>query len=307
MAALRSAYQRGQRYLKLLQAGSRPWRCDQCRTVLKEGVHLQALSKIDPGFRIADTLANECGIDRKQVREDCYFAAAVDTIAAYCGDEARDLILQDHQDLDRKTVLQISRTAPTRQQYAMERVRQGRCPLATDGKGCQVYDTVDFKEILSRLRRAQGKIAACVFILDRLAVTQPSKREATVVRARLDDIRIEVSQILRAVQLAPEGTPCPCDLARMKKDSRKQPKRKKPLAIPADHYGVVGLLNQAQSWTGKCAHDLPELLQQVLPIWPEKEEVRARGELVLKAVESLLRLTAPFPRPVPLALPPLSG
>jgi hypothetical protein len=47
------------------------------------------------------------------MREDCHFVAAVDTIAFYCGGEARNLILRGDAPLSRKTVMRISRTAPT--------------------------------------------------------------------------------------------------------------------------------------------------------------------------------------------------
>lgn len=284
----RLSYKRGLHYRKELIAAAPAIQCDECRTYLKDAVRLLPLSTIDPHFHIADALARKYRIDRKQIREDCYFAAAVDTIARYCGDEARGLIFQGNRFLDRKTVLQISRTAPTRQQYEIEQVRKGRRPLDTKGKGCPVYDTVDFKEILSRLRRAQGKIAECLVALPRLSGTKPSQEELIRLTVRLESIRSATVEVMRLVDDAPDGDPCPCDLAREPKSPAKTAKKARR-SLPTGFHRIIGLLNQAGSWSNKCARDLPQLLQQVWPIRREKREIRLRGESLIGVVEKLLR------------------
>lgn len=286
-ALLQPAYERGLRYRKEIQAVGLPWRCERCRTCLKDGVRLLALSKIDRGYRIGKPLEQEFGVEREQLRDYCYFAAAVDTIVTYCGDEARELILQDHKYLDPKTVLRISRTAPARQRYEMEQARLGRRPLVTNGKGCPVYDTVDFKEILSRLRRAQGKLAAFLLGTKGWTSARASLEEVPAFRERLEAIRADTRAVILGVQAAPEGVPCPCDLAK-----RRSPATK-PIgetARPADFKFVLGPLNQTWAWTGKCARDLPELLQTVSPIRREKEEVCRRGRAILQTAGSILRV-----------------
>lgn len=280
------AYERGLLYREHLLATGRPLRCEECRTYLKDAVRLRPLSKIDQGFQIADKLAKELSTTREAMRRDAHFSAAVDTITLYCGDQAHVLILRGHEYLDQRTVEQISRTSPERQQHAMGRLAEGLRPLDTEGKGCPVYDTVDHKEILSRLRRAQGKLAVCLTGMPRLQTEPGAEEIANLVRKKLREILADVRALLASMHGALEGVACPCDLAR-KSQSRKQPERKR--IIPSTLKAVLGLLNQTRGFTHKNAKDLPELLLTVSPIRKEKEEIDRRGQVSIRLANQILQ------------------
>jgi hypothetical protein len=254
-------------------------------------VRLLPLSEIDRGFPIADALARENGAGREQIREDCHFAAAVDTIAFYCGDEARDLILRGDALPSRKTVMRISRTAPTRQRFEMEEVKNGRRPLDTNGVSNPVFDTVDFGEVNSHLRRTKGKLGVCVIAMEGcLEAVRPTRDERAAIRERLAAITRDAKFLLALVRAAPEGRPCPCDLRRRPKP--KPPKKDKEPKIPSGYREITALLNQARSWPKKCVRDLPVLILQVQPLAAEKSEIRRQGRLVNRRADLIRRSLA---------------
>lgn len=86
-------------------------------------------------------------------------SAAVSTIAANCGPGARRLLLSNHVKLTNKTVRYLAGTSPEYQRLVVDRLRHGEAdPLKHTALSVLVYDTVSFKEVLSRLDRALGDL-----------------------------------------------------------------------------------------------------------------------------------------------------
>src|SRR3954452_14573962 len=80
-------------------------------------------------------------------RDDTRLRTAVEAIVASCGEADRQFL--DH--LDRRVILQLSRTSPERQRFELDQVRQGRRPFTVKST---VFDTTDYREVGSRVARA---------------------------------------------------------------------------------------------------------------------------------------------------------
>ncbi len=106
-------------------------------------------------------VAAECGVDVAGIASAAAFAAAVDSIAANCGEGAKELLLSGHPRLPVKVVMRIGRTHPERQRFALEQVRAGRAPLGKPPAGAEPpFDTLGYGEVLSRLARNAGALNA---------------------------------------------------------------------------------------------------------------------------------------------------
>ena len=92
-------------------------------------------------------------------RLDAKFAEAVDTIIRNCGADGLHACFHSHPQ-NQKSIEQLSRTSRDRQQYRVQVVLTGRFRSLAPQSGDGVYDTVNFGEVLSRLRRGRGSIAS---------------------------------------------------------------------------------------------------------------------------------------------------
>lgn len=129
------------------------------------------------------------------------FVAAVDVIADNCGEKARALILSGRSRLTPKDVGTISRMAPDRQRYEMGEVAEGRRPFQKPKHGEPPLDTVNFKEVFSRLARAKGLIEKNVRDLPRLpADVRPTQDEMKGIQAKLRGIAEDAGVLLRFVE-----------------------------------------------------------------------------------------------------------
>jgi hypothetical protein len=269
----RTAYLRGQRYREQLLAIGQPVLREARRTNLMQAIRLLPFSVSDPGSRIADALAKECGIDRRTIQRDARYAAAVDTIALNCGKQVLPLLLGGHPLLSCKLTEQISRTAPPRQRYEMEQLAQGRRPLQ---RAAPVFDTTDFGEVISRLRRAEGKVRMALRTLrdGQAAAAQTSGERALLVhnvRVMID----EANELARMVRDAAEDQPDEHDHHTPRRQAPVIESTKGVVRTPVSH-GVTGRLLQARSFIRKCVRDLPTLLIEVRPLRREKEEIEER-------------------------------
>lgn len=151
---LTSAYKRGMRFLRVRR---------QVATDRQTRPNWSASARLgrDPAARrLRDQLAAEFAIDKKAYLEDIRFAAAVETIVESCGAYARKLLLEGSSPQRREHIMRLSRTSDTRQQYRVEGVRDGRFRSVEPKGDDPVYDTVEFSEVTSRLRRARGWLVA---------------------------------------------------------------------------------------------------------------------------------------------------
>lgn len=104
-------------------------------------------------------VAADLGLGVAEVRSAVRFQEAVDLIAANVGDEARGAILAGRPNITPKLVMQVSRTHPDRQRYALAQIAQGRQPFAKPHDGsAPPYDTLGYGEVRSRVARTTGAL-----------------------------------------------------------------------------------------------------------------------------------------------------
>jgi hypothetical protein len=102
-------------------------------------------------------LAAESGREVAEVRSAVRFADAVNSLARNAGPKAKGLIQAGGRHLSPEIVMQVSRTHPDRQRFAMANVARGvhpfsKPPACTDPP----FDTLGWGEVISRLARASG-------------------------------------------------------------------------------------------------------------------------------------------------------
>lgn len=101
-------------------------------------------------------IAENQGIETEQVRTAVAFAAAVDQIVGNCGSKSRQLLLSGISRLPVQTVMQIKRTHPDRQRFALAQAEAGRNPFGKPSGTAPPFDTLGYSEVLSRLARNAG-------------------------------------------------------------------------------------------------------------------------------------------------------
>lgn len=138
---------------------------------------------------------------KSAVAADPKLATALAIISGNCGEDARNLILSGRSCLRSKDIGTISRMAPERQRYEMEQVAQGRPPFQKPKEGIPPLDTVNFKEVKSRLGRALGLITKNVRDIPRLpAGMRPTDEEKGYIREKLTAIVADSLQLLTLLE-----------------------------------------------------------------------------------------------------------
>ena len=100
--------------------------------------------------------------------ESSGFQLALDVIVGNCGPESRKLILA-HRSYFSPKIRYLAGTSPEYQRHVLQRLASGDCrPLRHTAESVFVYDTVSFKEILSRLYRGEGCLRMDVAYLNAL-------------------------------------------------------------------------------------------------------------------------------------------
>jgi len=151
-----------------------------------------------------------------------------------------------------------------------------------------VFDTVNFGEVISRLRRAEGKVRMGLHILRkaRLAGLPSSQDRAALVQGATALIE-RATELGRMVQTAPEDQPTESEQLVTSRPTRGH-EVQKPLKATG-YQGVAGRLSNAASYILKSARDLPALLQEVHPLRREKEEIEERLTRIVADCLAILR------------------
>ena len=154
-SSLVGSYSRGRAYLERLRVAG--WERDDRRYE-----SMSAIRKSDSiGRPILTLLATQFGIDMASLWLDVRLAVAIEELVRSCGVRALDTCLFTKPFQSRKAIMQLSRTADTRQRYRISQVSEGRARSVAPQGDDPVFDTVSFSEIPSRLARARGAIARC--------------------------------------------------------------------------------------------------------------------------------------------------
>ncbi len=156
-----AAYHRGRRFLEKRRMaavpGNGPMVMSTEITLLKDPV----------SRKLYDRLANELGMGRAELRADAQLAEAVELIIRNCGSRAFGVLFDEERPQTRKAIMELSRTADTRQRYRIVQVQQGKSRSVAPQNDDPIYDTVAFKEVSSRLARARGSLTKLQNVLNR--------------------------------------------------------------------------------------------------------------------------------------------
>ncbi len=210
-------------------------------------------------------IAADMGLDVPDARAAIRFADAVDAIARNAGPDAMRAILAGHRHLTTKRVMQIGRTHPERQRFAMAQVAAGRHPSAKPSDGsAPPFDTLGFGEVEDRLTRFAG-------LLDRVAnglrdtprEVWPPEAKLAAMGGHLEAIRLGCST-LRAelsgsgcrdvLAPAPEGPPA----------DRRRPRAAKA-RVPFVPNRVLAPVANVRGVMDKNLRDMPRLLREGPP------------------------------------------
>jgi Uri superfamily endonuclease len=225
--------------------------CDQCEAHFYHfrgkpcfRTFQEAITAAFPGHATVERARAEI---HAPVPQDGKLAQAIDIIVNNCGNTMRRIIESGNSGLSPQEVCIISRMAPERQQYEMKQVAEGRRSFRKPREGDPAFDTINFKEVVSRLRRAQGLIRKVHFRLPELV---PSMAPEACERMRLAvDGSIEsghrLSELLRLPLDEGQG------------DSRC---RLPSTTSPAADGRAYAFLAAARGFIEKNVRDLPRLL-----------------------------------------------
>jgi hypothetical protein len=143
----------------------------------------KSLARGRPSRQLMERMAREMSVDFVTLKSAVEFAEAVDTITSNCGDKAFNVLFDEDCPQPRKAIMQLSRTADTRQRYRIDGVSAGRFRSIGPQNKDFVFDTVAFSEVPSRLARARGALAEMPELLERCddaEITAESSRLATL-------------------------------------------------------------------------------------------------------------------------------
>lgn len=234
------------------------------------------------GRQIIQQLAVEAKFAESDLRDDAKFAAAVENIVANCGDESENAfhVLLDPERLQtRKGIMQLSRTADTRQRYRMAGVIEGRMRSVAPHSGDfhHVYDTVAFSEVPSRLWRARGAIEKLQRSLRCTCCGDTSKECHRLAQL----CRSAALQLQRFVKSGFKEHPIPRGLSK---------ERVSPILLCRDVSGeIAGYARQALSLTIKCVWDFPEMHRRgISPSEQERARTLEEVERIVATADAIL-------------------
>lgn len=205
----------------------------------------------------------------------------IELLVETCGEWVRPFLLKSG--LNPKVIRAIANTHPCRQRYEMEQVRLGKRPFSTK---TDVFDTKDCGEIDSRLRRGSGMLNKAVYIAAALAgrALDPAERKDVVSRTRqhrahCTQLKAELS---RAYRRRPAG------LTEQRPSTIGPPRNWQYLAdsvltLP----GVLGAINQSDSWVVKSVRDLKRG-RGLVPSHAQVRAFRARLDAMIISVRKII-------------------
>jgi Uri superfamily endonuclease len=199
-APLMQNYLRGRRYLEL--------RRTQGSGEKRYGAPSAVLGADPLARQLLSRLANEMGVEPRELKKDAELAEAVEKIIGNCGPVAAEIMFDPLKPQQRNSIMKISRTSRERQQHRIEGVATGRMrSVAPQGKD-QVPDTVSFREVVSRLERARGDVEASLKLLSTSLDGFATLRQGVAESA--DEIRKQLpllGRVLGSLEVVERPTP----------------------------------------------------------------------------------------------------
>jgi hypothetical protein len=133
---------------------------------------------------------------------DQEYRRAIESISANCGDQARAILLSDVSRFPAVKVQELAGTSPEYQRHVLGRAAAGdKLPLKRIAASLRVYETVAFREVLSRLYRADGFVRKEVLLLERAVA---SGRQPDRLADRLLTLELIAEAARRLLDLLPD-------------------------------------------------------------------------------------------------------
>ena len=146
-------YDRGRRVLELLRRAA----YDGGPATDVDATRL-SFAKGSPARDLAERMAPLMSSTTDSLIAAVHFAHAVDRLVSNCKENVFGVLFQPDRPQSQKAIMQLSRTADTRQRFRISGVLEGRFRSVAPQADDPVFDTVAFSEVPSRLRRARGAI-----------------------------------------------------------------------------------------------------------------------------------------------------
>jgi hypothetical protein len=237
---------------------------------------------VRPGSALRQA-AGRSGLAACDARAAVRFAGAVDAIVGHAGPEAKALILGGHPLLPHRRVMQISRTHPDRQRFALTQVAFGRHPFAKPQAGTEPpFDTVSYGEVVSRLARSAGLLRLVARVLaDLQADRRPAANDMATVRVHLADVLGACAAVRRLMRRAPARRPRATEASRLQRNGGTN-------AAPSPRR-LLGFVPAARGLAEKNVRDLPRLLREQRPTADERARVLAGARELAAAARTLTR------------------
>ncbi|MCA9125014.1 MAG: hypothetical protein H6822_19720 [Planctomycetaceae bacterium] len=264
----RTAFKRGTRFLKCRHKhfGNSP---DEPVRFSREPLAKQLASK----------LAHELGITVEEMRAAAKFAQALNRIVANYGQAAKEILLGSPVSV--KNIETISRTAPTRQQYEVEQIAQGKPPHLKPKSGTPVLDTENFTEVFSRLARARGLVQRTLAQVCNLSSSvHADASESRRCMQQLSDI-VRTSATVRSLVDGYGVVP---------RKGEKKPTPPKSYAQPESLREACRGNGSALGLIEKNVRDIPRLPKSVKPTGEDVYRIRQELTAITKAAREERRL-----------------
>jgi len=241
-----------------------------------------ALQRVVAGLSLAVTDA--CSAVR--------FQEAVDLIVGNVGEGARAAILAGGRHLSPQLIMQIGRTHPDRQRFALAQIAQGRHPLAKPRDGtAPPYDTLGYGEIRSRIARTAGSLDRVAGGLAAATAGEwPTEAKLRQMTDHLGRVRKSCSA-LRAM-LEATGTRAETGRALARRTHTRRPGR--PPGSPTSFRpgGALAFVAAARGIAEKNARDLPRLLRESPLMADDRASLLDRLRLLNSAAQRLTEVIA---------------
>lgn len=236
-----------------------------------------SLAKRRPARQLADRVAAQLDVPFQELKKAIEFAEAVETIVGNCGNMAFRVLFDPMRPQRRKGIMELSRTADTRQQYRIDGVTNGSFRSVGPQSKDSVYDTIAFTEVPSRLARARGAIHQ----LD-VHLQDGVKQRIATESDRLADLCLraaeQLGKFVNAVSAADHILPR--ELAK---------EVVWPTLMSRDVKGkIVGYGREALRLTIKSVWDYPEMRRRgILPTASERRKVNGEAEQIIASAKSV--------------------
>jgi Uri superfamily endonuclease len=237
-----------------------------------------SLARGRPARKLIEKIAVELDTTCETLRADAEFSEAVETVVNNCGEEAFQMMFDPHRPQKRQAIMQLSRTADTRQRHRVEGVLEGPFRSVAPQNDDPVFDTVAFKEVPSRLSRARGSLKKCRKLLatcGEKAVLEDTRRIVDVCRRAAK----KLSAFVRNAESKQAVVP--------KKLDREVVER--VIARCNASGDEIGRSKSALKLTIKSVWDFPEMQRRgLLPTEKEREKTLIEIETIIATANEIL-------------------